>query len=202
LIISKRLFPGHVTADLQLVLDEVLGDRNMVQLVGLNRAHNYEGMNFASLLSTEEHSAVSVGPLIYHDMDIGGGENVSCLEQALWLGMTGKGDHPYAVVLGASAGYDPSPKKSLEIAVPDSPQGKRFAEQFVDKLEQAVAKSRCYRGKILSFEESTHYRGASTGIKVHALTPVQRDQVILPARTLDLLDRNIIEFIDKRPLLA
>lgn len=202
LIISKRLFPVHVTADLQLALDESLGNRDLIRLVGLNQAHNYEGMSFASLLNTEEHTAVSVGPLIYHDMDIGEGETVGCLDNGLWLGVNEGSQEPYAAVLGASPGYTSTPQKSIEIAVPNTPAGKAFTEQFVSKLEKSVEQSRCYRGKILSFEQSSHYHGASMGITVHSLAQVNRDEVILPPTTIDLLDRNLIDFIAKRPLLA
>jgi hypothetical protein len=202
LVISKRLFPLHVTADLQLVLNEVLGDRDFVRLAGLHQAHNYEGMNFASLLNTDEHSEVAVGPLIYHDIEIGSDEAVPCLDSGLWLGVEPESGEPFAVVLGSSAGYSPNPKKSVEVAVPDTPQGRALADHFAAQLEKSVSQSRCYRGKILSFEETTDYHGTSTGIKVHTLSQVKREQVILPARTIDLLDRNMIEFIDKRPLLA
>jgi len=202
LIISKRLFPLHVTADLQLVLDEFSITREQTRLVGLNQAQNFEGMNFASLLCTDRHSEVSVGPLAYHDMDIGDAEKVSCLENGLWMGIEENSREPYAVVLGATAGYSPNPRKTVEIAVPNSQTGKNFAMRFVTRLEQAVERSRCYRGKILSFERDSNYHGESTGIKVHRLTKVDRNQVILPSQTIELLDRNLIEFIDKRPLLA
>ena len=202
LIISKRLFPLHVTADLQLVLDDFLGGREQVRLVGLNQSQSYEGMSFASLLNTDQHSEVSVGPLVYHDMDIGDGEKVACLDNGLWTGIEEDCGELYAVVLGATAGYSPNPQKTVEIAVTNSQAGKDFAKRFVTRLEQAVEQSRCYRGKILSFERESNYHGESTGIKVHSLAKVKRDQVILPSKTIDLLDRNLIEFIDKRPLLA
>jgi ATP-dependent 26S proteasome regulatory subunit len=52
-------------------------------------------------------------------------------------------------------------------------------------------------------EASEHsYSGESSGIKVHKLRTVERDQVILPRKTLDLLDRNVIQFVRQRPQLA
>jgi len=35
-------------------------------------------------------------------------------------------------------------------------------------------------------------------VKVHRLRPVQREEVILPAKTLALLDRNVARFVDAR----
>jgi ATP-dependent 26S proteasome regulatory subunit len=52
-------------------------------------------------------------------------------------------------------------------------------------------------------EQSEHsYTGEAAGIKVHKLRTVEREQVILPGKTLDLLDRNVIEFVRRRPQLA
>lgn len=66
-----------------------------------------------------------------------------------------------------------------------------------------MLKAESYRGKILSLEQTDHsYSGESSGIKVHKLRTVERDQVILPRKTLDLLDRNVIQFIRQRPELA
>ena len=39
------------------------------------------------------------------------------------------------------------------------------------------------------------------GVKVHELKQVEREEVILPKKTLDLLDRNIIDFVQQRPEL-
>jgi ATP-dependent 26S proteasome regulatory subunit len=55
---------------------------------------------------------------------------------------------------------------------------------------------------VLSLEQQHAYTGQSTGIKVHKLRTVSRDQVILPARTLELLDRNVIGFVHRRDGVA
>src|SRR5205823_9737909 len=57
--------------------------------------------------------------------------------------------------------------------------------------------------KGLSLEQAEHsYSGESSGITVHRLRPVERDQVILPAKTLELLERNVIQFVRQRRRLA
>ena len=66
----------------------------------------------------------------------------------------------------------------------------------------AVNECRSYRGKILSLEQEHAYTGKSTGIKVHKLQTVEREQVILPEKTLALLDRNVIQFVQRREKLA
>ena len=46
------------------------------------------------------------------------------------------------------------------------------------------------------------YSGQSCGIRVHKLKSVEREQVILPEKTLALLERNVIRFVEQRPKLA
>ena len=46
------------------------------------------------------------------------------------------------------------------------------------------------------------YSGESKGISVHQLREVSRDQVILPAKTLELLERNVIQFVKQRERLS
>src|SRR5205085_616671 len=66
----------------------------------------------------------------------------------------------------------------------------------------AVQKGTCYRGKILSLEYQEMFSGQACGIRVHKLRLVQRDQVVLPPATLELLDRNVVQFVKQRPRLA
>ena len=56
---------------------------------------------------------------------------------------------------------------------------------------------------MLSLEQAKHsYTGESSGITVHRLRQVDRDQVILPEKTLQLLERNVIQFVQQRKQLA
>ena len=65
-----------------------------------------------------------------------------------------------------------------------------------------VHQAESYRGKILSLEKGNDYAGTSTGIMVHKLNAVDRDQVILPASTLELLERNVVRFVGLRSRLG
>jgi hypothetical protein len=55
---------------------------------------------------------------------------------------------------------------------------------------------------VLSLEGGDNYRGRSRGVMVHRLPPVDRDAVILPERTLQLLNRNVMELVGSRPAPA
>jgi ATP-dependent 26S proteasome regulatory subunit len=89
----------------------------------------------------------------------------------------------------------------IQVATTNDPRGFRIAQGFFQNLEEAVLKAESYRGKMLSLETHEHYSGQSSGILVHRLARVERDQVILPARTLDLLERNVVRFVGLRSRL-
>lgn len=76
-----------------------------------------------------------------------------------------------------------------------------FASGFFRRIEQLISDAGTFRGKIISLEAENDYFGASGGIKVHRLPGILRDQVILPNKTLDLLDRNVSGFIEHRASL-
>ena len=91
----------------------------------------------------------------------------------------------------------------FQIASPNSKEGTKVTQDFFGHLEESILKSESYRGKILSLEQSRHsYTGESNGITVHKLRLVERDQVILPKATVDLLDRNVIQFEKQRKKLT
>ena len=107
----------------------------------------------------------------------------------------------YAVLLSSHREHGYETGTRVEIAVPVGATGSEFVQRCFLELESAVNAARCYRGKILSLDEDTHYQGLSKGITVHRLPPVGREDVILPEATLKLLDRNVLNFIGSRPQL-
>ena len=76
--------------------------------------------------------------------------------------------------------------------------GCRIAQELFLRLEEAVKKAESYRGKVLSLDNSDSYGGEGTGIKVHQIEPVKRENVILPAETLALVERNVLQFAAQR----
>lgn len=199
LVISKRRFPEHVRADLQLALEHVLQPHAGHHLYGVNVRHYHEGINFRSLTETHDAYAARTGPLSYSEVGIGDDETVRCLSNGLWLATDA--DRPFAVVLGQAPAYSQTGGVQIEVATAGDEDSRQFAAAFFDRLQQSVEASKCFRGKILSFEHSDDYRGHLAAIKVHQLKHVARDEVILPRATVELLDRNVIEFVRQRPEL-
>jgi len=200
LVVNKRQFPEHVRADLQIALEQIFEGYEDLRLHGLNQKHAHEGISFQSLTESDKNYQIKIGPLAYSEVDVGAKRPVRCLANGLWLAVSSNGT-PIAVVLGSGPKHFRSPNVKIEYAMRDTENAQSQSDSFFDDLQKRVENSKCYRGKILSFEENDDYRGQVAGVKVHELKRVEREQVILPEKTLELLDRNVIDFVRQRPEL-
>jgi ATP-dependent 26S proteasome regulatory subunit len=86
----------------------------------------------------------------------------------------------------------------VEIAVPLGEAGSNLSRRLFDRLEVLVRRTVSYRGKVISLEAADNYSGRVGVLRVHKLRNVSRNQVVLPEKTLQLLDRNIGGFIRQR----
>jgi hypothetical protein len=184
-------------ADVQAAIDRLFSE-SPLRFFGIHEEYRYETVNIAALTRVGR-DAIAVAPAEYQDVDVGQSEPVKCLVNGLWLCRTG--DLRYAVVLSSHREYRNEPGTRIEIAVPAGAEGAEFVQRCFSELESAVNAARSYRGKILSLDGDNDYRGRSSGVMVHKLPPVQREDVILPEATLKLLDRNVLNFVGSRPQL-
>ncbi|MCP3979473.1 MAG: AAA family ATPase [bacterium] len=203
IVITEREFPFHVRADLQHALDEVIGtDIETKHFSGVRKRYcsPMEGLGFSSLIHYEDEDTAVAVPPEYEEMDVGDAEPVRCLKNGLWLIVSG--GTSLGVLMSPHVKYQDVCGLRIQIAAPRSAGGAEQASSLFAKLEEAVRKSQSYRGKILSLEQAHAYSGRSSGIRVHRLATVERDQVILPASTLELLERNVLRFVDQRSEMA
>jgi hypothetical protein len=200
LTIAERKFPFRVRADLQRAIDRLFATGTTVaRFSGVRKEYAHEGLDFPTLLTDADYPAVVVPPQ-YEDVDVGDEHPVRCLKTGLWL--LRRARTRYAVLLAPATKYGEVNGVKFQIATAAGEPGEALTREFFRHLEESVLKAESYRGKILSLEKGESYSGQSTGIRVHKLRPVERDQVILPAATLELLDRNVIGFVRNRPRLA
>lgn len=202
LTIAERQFPFRVRADLQRAVDCLFAASVTVHhFCGVRKEYGGEGMSLPALLGDGHNPAVAVPPQ-YEEVDVGADEPVRCLKNGLWL--LEEAGTRYAVLLSpAGRPYGETTGVQFQIATPNAPAGTQVARAFFRHLEEAILKAESYRGKVLSLERAEHsYSGESAGIAVHRLRPVAREDVILPAATLDLLDRNVLQFARQRRALA
>lgn len=196
---SSRVFPLRMRADLQKVLNRMLNSREGVYFTGLNLGYAYQTCTISALLD-ETRDPATIAPPRYEEVDIGEAESVRCLENGLWL--VSDGDFQYAVLLAPAQEFGRETGSHLEIAVPAGERGRAIAADIFSLAETAIAKATSYRGKVLSLESGDPYSGKSTGVKVHRLDPVRSEDLVLPAATVELLKRNVIDFAMQRKALA
>ena len=166
--------------------------------VGVHRQYAHETLTFSELLVDSDH-APAVAPLQYDEIDIGEAMPVRCLKNGVWLG--NYEGLSFALLLARTKKYGESTGIHLEIAVPPGERGLDLQKRLMTELEKKVLRAGSYRGKVLSLELSDNYRGAVAGIKVHRLRTVRREDVILPEKTLQLLERNVMRFVQQRTQL-
>ena len=199
LVTASRVFPGTARVDLQAALDRLFTAKGMAKkLVGVHVQWGHETLTFSHLVVEGDQPAL-VGPLQFDEVDLGEGQPARCLKNGLAL--CEDKSVPFAVFLTRDMVYGRPKGVCLEVAVPPGESRLEFTRQFLDRIEQDVAQAGSYRGKVLSLEESDNYSGQSSGIRVHRLRRVLREEIILPEKTLALLERNITQFVGQREAL-
>jgi ATPase family protein associated with various cellular activities (AAA) len=199
LITATREFPATARLDLQTALSEVLsGPLQPKKLMGAHAPHDFETITFSHLL-VESDGAVLVAPLQYDEIDSGETLPARCLRNALWLCAENRSS--FAVFLSRVQKYGRPAGLHLEIAVLPGEPGSELTRRILEQVERKVTHAGSYRGKVLSLETPDNYGGAVNGIKVHRLKTVKREEVILPEKTLNLLERNVTRFVEQRDQL-
>lgn len=198
LVSSNRVFPMTSRPDLQVALERMFSSNYEAVLMGVHRQYSHEPLSTAELV-TESHYAPVVGPLQHDEVDVGGDEPVRCLQHGIWMGTHQK--VPFTVLLTSANRFGLEMGVKVEMAVPPGNPGAALSRSFFGQLENLVNAAGSYKGKVISLEASDNYSGYTGKVRVHKLHAVQREEVILPGKTLDLLDRNVHQFINQRERL-
>jgi ATPase family associated with various cellular activities (AAA) len=199
LVTASRTFPITARVDVQLALDKMFSKQPNAKLVGVHTQYQHETLTIAHLLGGH-HSPVIIGPLQHEEIDIGETLPARCLRQGLWLAQ--HRSMPFALLQSPAFRYGVVDGTHIEIAVPPREAGAQLSRRLLDELEALVRQTASYRGKVISLEATDRYSGNQGPLRVHKLRGVKRDEVILPAKTLELLDRNIGEFVRQRERLS
>lgn len=201
LTISERQFPYRVRADLHKALDRLFESGTVaLHFCGARKEYAHQGVSLLDCVAPVDSDPVRASPPVYEEIDIGEETPVRCLRVGVWF-LEREGLR-FVVMLSPVAQYGQVTGIKFEIAVKNAPEGTTLIDSFFKHLEESVLRAESYRGKILSLEQAPHsYTGAASGITVHKLHSVERDQVILPLATLQLLDRNVIDFAKQRERL-
>ncbi len=193
--LTRRSFPSRVLPDLHLAMEQLPDFGFTVRHFFAAEQGHHPVVQFAQVYDRAPMMPVLAGAPQYLDVDIGEDRPIRCLGHGLWLLETA--GRRCAVLFHLER---QRPLATFEVAAPTAP-GVDVAAMFFKYLEHAVEKGKSYRGKVLSLDVESSCTGQFHGILVHRLRRVPRDRVILPPRTLELLDRNVVRFIEQRPRL-
>ena len=202
LVTASRVFPATARVDLQTALERLLGKESRcrsLKSVGIHCQYGHETVTISHVASTG-HYPVLVGPLQYDEVDVGETVPARCLKQALWL-CESEGQR-FALILSPARKFGQENGVHVEVAVLPGEAGAELSRGLLGDIEKEVNQAGSYRGKVLSLEASDNYHGSVGNIRVHRLHPVKRDQIILPEKTLQLLERNVTRFVQNRNRLA
>lgn len=196
LTITERFFPYRVSADLQLGIEALLKSERKIRNFHAIERGSSPVTDIGDLWRKDRRCPVVATAPRYQEIDIGEETPVRCLREGLWLLESG-GAH-YALLLDTSSHKGPH----FQVVSTSDDAGRQATAEIFHHLEEAINKGACYRGKVLSLEDQEQFSGMFQAIKVLKLPRIGREQVILSARTLDLLDRNVLHFVRQRPRLV
>jgi AAA+ superfamily predicted ATPase len=202
--VQSREFPYRVCVDGYQALSQWIEANCRVEsVVGVPITNSFMSTtSIGSLLSPNESEYLYPTALEFDSYDIGDEQMSECVKHALWL-LDRRGQKLALLWTSETthAGCGFETKLRLDLATRKGASDGTSAREFFRHIETAIASAKSYRGKILSLEASTNYRGNSGGIVVHRLRHVARDDVILPDSTVRLLERNVVRFVQQRPEL-
>jgi energy-coupling factor transporter ATP-binding protein EcfA2 len=183
--------------DIQSALEDLLRNRPGTKLIGV-LSPNHQAPALADMLAGG-HFPINEGPLQHDEIDIGESVPVRCLRNGLWL--SSEKSLPFAIMMTPGGRFGLRSGVQVEIGIPAGERGGQFSQELFRDLELLVAKGRTYRGRIISLEGHIDPLGGGSLVKVHRLAKVAREDVILPGKTLALLDRNVTGFMRAREQL-
>jgi hypothetical protein len=184
--------------DIQSALEDLLRNRTGTKLLGILSPNPHEPPELAQTLAGG-HFPIDAGPLQHDEIDVGEPFPVRCLKNGLWLSR--EKDLPFAIMMAPGGRFGLRTGVQVEIAVPAGERGAQFSQELFRELELLVSQGRTYRGRIISLEGHIDPMGGGSMVKVHRLAKVNREDVILPRKTLAMLDRNVAGFMMAREQL-
>ncbi|MBI1247206.1 AAA family ATPase [bacterium] len=202
LTITERKFPYRVRADLQRAVDRWIAENAQLECFhGIRKEYDFMGITLAGCMFGNTSDPAYIVPPEYEDIDVGEQEPARVIKNGIWLFKAE--DEPVALLLSFRGGPCDSKQMVVQFQTCKSPEAMQLATRFFDVLEAIIKESSSYRGKVLSFDQlDDAYSGESVGIRVHHLKTVQRDEIVLPAETIQLIERNVIKFASQREQLV
>jgi hypothetical protein len=169
--------------NLQLAIDAVLPDAEVLGFTAANPG--FMMMGIGGLLSA--HGMVGMvepGPVKYSDVEVGDGRVVRCVTAGVFL--TRRDDAPVVLLLsGSERPFGPSVLRLDGVSPADG-----VVSRLLVDLRAAMRERNVYRGQVISLHGGDD--GGSVRVRFHRLPAIGREAVVLPAGTIERLERHTI----------
>jgi predicted AAA+ superfamily ATPase len=201
-------FPYFLRASVQFALDTVLQkEAQIIQCVGVSSARGriagaielFREVNFSQLLGASGKDRWNYGTIEYEHINIGKDAEARFVKNGLWLLRVG--EHPLAMLMMGTSWFG-DVHVSLQLAGPNTPEVEQTVSSLINRIREAAKQSPFYRTKVLSLEKDVEFFGSpGVHIKVHDVPNVRREEVILPNKVLEVIERNVLGFVAHRQQL-
>jgi hypothetical protein len=187
-ILSEEFDP-YEQPSVQAALDAMLASpARSAQLHGI-AAPAYMEIDLATILGdASRHGVIGVGPPSFVTFHLAHGRELPCVRRGIYT--VSEGAHRLVVAIFGPVEHGPRPQVRVEVMASDAAVG----EAFLRELRATVDRENVYRGHVISLSPNQMGMGPQTLVAFHELPPVAREDLILPAGRLELIERQSIGF--------
>jgi hypothetical protein len=182
LVLAKEELPIRDLPNLQVALDRYLsGPERSGEPLGYMVEHDQPGLGIATILARRHWMVVTEGPVQYQAVEVAHGERMQCVSRGLYL-ITAGGAR---LVVGINLSEYFENRLLVEVLSLE----RERSEALLVELRRLMAEHNVYRGQVISLGG----RGGEE-IHFHPLPRVERAAIILPERTLAMLEHSTLGF--------
>jgi cell division protease FtsH len=183
--VVEQKFAEYERANLQLALDEILGELSrQSELIGVLTFDQYRAATLAKLSRAQASRDFDEGPVEYVDVALPAERHLGCVKNGLYL--VREDDQPLAVLFNEER-HGMGPQIGVEVMATDREQAERFSR----RLTSVTRHGKAFRGHTLSFQLDCYHR---LQIEFHRLPPIRREDLILPEEILNRIERHTLSF--------
>lgn len=199
LVTVEKVFPTTVRPDLEGAIEAMLeAEQVAFAFSGLGVSRPYQTVTFTFLV-TEKREPAIISAAEYMDIDIGDEAPGRCINTGIWFFHLDGG--PAALLVSQTGHYDSMPGVRVELIASPQAGGRVKAQALLAALAKGLLDRSVYKGRAVSFATVRSYHGGLGSLKVHRFPAMTIEQVVLPRRTLDTLERTVFGFVNARQAL-
>lgn len=173
---------ANVQVGLSAYLEAEGRSHDLVGLTGQQR--HFESLS--DLLHTSHMAGVGIGSVDLVNLPVSPDETLACVQFGIFL--IDDGGTRLAVLMRGPTEFGPRPSLSLEVLCADQER----ARALLAEVRRLTLERNVFRRQVISFGEA-HMGHVGVGpVIFHRRPELQRDQLILPERVLELIERQVL----------